>query len=253
MEGAAENGLGLAHAMLSEFEPALGHMRRAAELQSALPWAYDAAESRANVCWITQEEGRLEAARDCFDETLPEIRNLGSLDLLATVQNNLAGVSAGLGDPDSALAWLHATLPLRERIGQPKGIGEVHNNLAFVYRRVGEIQRALDEYIAAIPWRRAANDTRGLGSPTTTSGSCPGDRRPRARQGLARARTQLLAGCPGPRERGAHRAEPRKCSAFARYRGREPRPLQEGTRALARAVRSGRRMPRAHSPGAEPA
>ena len=163
MEGAAENGLGLAHAMLSEFEPALGHMRRAAELQSALPWAYDAAESRANVCWITQEEGRLEAARDCFDETLPEIRNLGSLDLLATVQNNLAGVSAGLGDPDSALAWLHATLPLRERIGQPKGIGEVHNNLAFVYRRVGEIQRALDEYIAAIPWRRAANDTRGLG------------------------------------------------------------------------------------------
>jgi tetratricopeptide (TPR) repeat protein len=94
---------------------------------------------------------------------LPAIRALGSLDLLATVQNNLAGVSAGLGDPDSALAWLHATLPLRERIGQPKGIGEVHNNLAFVYRRVGEIQRALDEYTAAIPWRRGANDTRGLG------------------------------------------------------------------------------------------
>jgi CHAT domain-containing protein len=162
MQGATENELGLAQALVHQFGPAREHTQRAADLQSSLPWLFDAAQSRNNLCWILVEDGRLEEAAACFEKRLPEVRATNDLGLLASTYNNLAGARVGLGDTLSALSSLESALPLRERIGDPMGIGEVRNNLAFSYRRVGEIQRALDEFAAAIPYRISAGDTRGL-------------------------------------------------------------------------------------------
>lgn len=163
MEGTAENFIGYAQALVHDFANATEHTRRAADLQGSLAWPYDAAMSRNNLCWILQEQGRLDEAAACYEARLSAPDADSDLGQLAIVHNNLSGISAARGDADGAIVWLEKALPVVERIGDPKALGDVHNNLAFAYRRAGEIQRAFDEFAAAIPYREAAADKRGLG------------------------------------------------------------------------------------------
>ena len=142
----------------SDFAGALAHSEQALEQWRQAGNVEGAAAVLGNLGALLSDQGRLEAARERYEEGLAIVRALGVPRRIATFCNNLGSLQRMMGDFDAAQANLEESLELRREIGDRRAIFSTLNNMAALAHHRQEFAAAVRTQEEALAIARDLED-----------------------------------------------------------------------------------------------
>jgi tetratricopeptide (TPR) repeat protein len=109
-----------------------------------------------------QQQGKVEKAKDYFENSILIHREIGNLRGEGTILVNLGALLAQQGRPEAEELYERAIVLLRET-GNRLHEGSVHGNLGLLLKMNGKLQEAEKKYHEAIAIHRELGNTRSLG------------------------------------------------------------------------------------------
>ena len=150
-EVAARLTLAAAAHALGDLSAATTHLRRGAELGSALGWAGAQAEALDALGLIEVQRGRPRHAAAKFRHNRAVLRAAGNRDGEALTLTSLGLLFAGSGRPVEGARLLREASSLREALGGAHSDAvRLHAGLGAAYRDLGELERAGEELLEAM-------------------------------------------------------------------------------------------------------
>ena len=103
------------------------------------------------------KRGDFKIARDYFETSLNEAREIGNKDAESTSLNNLGNAYKSLSDFKKAIEFHQLALRIAKDIGNKDGVGAAYNSLGNAYKSLSEFKKAIEFYQLAL---KIAKDTR---------------------------------------------------------------------------------------------
>jgi CHAT domain-containing protein/Tfp pilus assembly protein PilF len=158
-QAAAWGGLGLAQTAIGDFALAATAQRNALALQHDLGRPFEEGKALNNLGYALHSQGELREALGFYEQSLAIFHRAGEKGSQeANVLQNLAAVSMGLGEPETALRSYRQVLAQQRALGDRKGEARTLNNLGVLYDNLGELGEALTAYAAALAIVRPSGD-----------------------------------------------------------------------------------------------
>jgi eukaryotic-like serine/threonine-protein kinase len=143
-EGRGEvlNALGIANERLGRLEQARDYYEQAASLRETAGDLRGASASLSNLARLQMIGGDHASAREALERALAVRREIGDLQGVANLLNELGVLEEEAGDYAAARDRYREALRLHETLGGGRGVAEAYTNLAFIYQVLGEYDNA---------------------------------------------------------------------------------------------------------------
>ena len=143
-EGRGEvlNALGIANERLGRLEQARDYYEQAVALRDSAGDLRGVSASLSNLARLQMIGGDHAAARAALERALAVRRQIGDLQGVAGLLNELGVLEEEAGDYAAARDRYREALRLHETLGGGRGVAEAYTNLAFIYQLTGEYDNA---------------------------------------------------------------------------------------------------------------
>jgi CHAT domain-containing protein/Tfp pilus assembly protein PilF len=161
VEGEISNDIGLIHLYRSEYKEAELAFEAALQSHSAKIDSYQSATIQNNLCLLMHYRGNIYEALDCYDRVLEDFVEIGELQRVAVVHNNLGRAYDIVGEPIQARFHIEKAIALRQQMDDRSGHAFSLNNLALMERRLGNFDAAIPRYLKALEIQSEIGDKYG--------------------------------------------------------------------------------------------
>jgi tetratricopeptide (TPR) repeat protein/serine phosphatase RsbU (regulator of sigma subunit) len=154
--------VGVAHALLSNFEESLRCLNRALELFNTLGAKLEAVAVRANIGATYQKMGQFDVALQWQLEVLPLAHELRLPEVEANTLSNIAEIYMETRQFSLALDYEQRSIEIRERIDDQSGIAFGLGAIGRVYLGMDRVEKAIEYYERSLNYARRLNDKASL-------------------------------------------------------------------------------------------
>lgn len=144
--GEIDLNLAFAYCLMGRAEDALAIAEKRLEVAEETENELETIRCLMLIGVVDLNSGRLDAAKERFEESLVIVERLGQKELHAATVGNLALVEYTRGNYADGLALLHQSRDLYAEIGQPMGVARQKLLIGALHERQGDYQQALNEY-----------------------------------------------------------------------------------------------------------
>ena len=161
VESEISNDIGLIYLYRSDYEKAELAFEAALKSPSAKDDSYRSATIQNNLCLLMHYRGAIYEALDCYSGVLEDFVEIGELQRVAILHNNLGRAYDIVGEPIQARFHLEKAIGLRQQVDDRTGNAISLNNLALLERRLGNYHAAMSSYLKALAIQNEIGDERG--------------------------------------------------------------------------------------------
>jgi tetratricopeptide (TPR) repeat protein len=169
--------MGVANAMLSQFEVSLQYLNEALEHYRKLADQPSQVATQANLGATYVKMGQFDAGLNMLQEVLPLARDLGMTEVEANTLSNIAEIYVDTRQFSHALDYEQRAIELREQLNDEVGIAFGLGAIGRIYLGMERYDRAAEYYDRSLARARRLNDTaslaytlRGLGEVSRKTG-----------------------------------------------------------------------------------
>ena len=160
VESEISNVIGLIHLYRGEYKEAELAFSAALQTPGVKNDPYRSATIQNSHCLLMHYRGNIYEALDCYNKVLEDFVEVGELQRVALLHNNLGRAYDIVGEPVQARFHLEKAIALRRKVDDRGGKALSLNNLALLERRLGNFQAAIPKYLKALEIQSEIGDKR---------------------------------------------------------------------------------------------